>query len=294
MSQINQSWINAGKNGTKDAALLNMNLSPEPIVIWRLALMLALALAGISCSTGKKTVVENPLSSRAWWKGDGVEGKSKIVINLSTQRVQYYKGGELVGVSPISSGRESTGTVTGTFRILDKDEDHRSSLFGAYVDKEGNVVQEDVDTRKDAPPPGSKYIGANMRYFMRIVGGIGMHEGYLPGYPASHGCIRLPTKMAVIFFKETPVGTPVEIVGESALAATEAEIPLGVDQIVDAPAAAQPAGGSTATDVRPTVRRAIVASSEPSGPFSSLFKWARRPPPGTTMYLDQNSPPSAR
>jgi hypothetical protein len=275
-----------------------MNSTPKPTALcWRLLLTLVLAGMGVGCSTPEKKAVENPLSSRAWWKGDGVTGKPKIVINLSTQRVQYYKGGELVGVSPISSGRESTGTVTGSFSILDKDEDHRSSFFGAYVDDAGNMVKEDVDTRKDSRPPGSKYIGANMRYFMRIFGGIGMHEGYLPGYPASHGCIRLPTKMAAIFFKETPVGTPVEIIGHSSLAATESEIPLGVDQIVDAPAPpaeAKSADGSTATDQRPTVRRAIVASAEPAGPFSSLFKWARRPPAGTTIYLDQNSPPRAR
>lgn len=276
-----------------------MNTVRQTIGLWRLLSVLGLSLAVSSCTTSKQEPVEDPLSSRAWWKGDGVEGKPKIVINLSTQRVHYYKGAELVGVSPISSGKESTGTVNGRFRVLDKDEDHRSSLFGAYVDKEGNVVKEDVDTRKDAPPPGSRYVGANMRYFMRIVGGIGMHEGYLPGYPASHGCIRLPTKMAAIFFRETPVGTPVEIIGTGSLAATETEIPVGVDKIEDAPVTESErktdsiaSGGSA--EPKPTVRRAIVASAEPAGPFSALFKWAKRPPPGSTVYLDQNSPPRAR
>jgi len=285
--------------GTQHAASQGMNTVLQITGLWRLLPVLGLSLAVSSCTTPKKEPVENPLSSRAWWKGDGVEGKQKIVINLSTQRVQYYKGAELVGVSPISSGRESTGTMTGKFRILDKDEDHRSSLFGAYVDKEGNVVQEDVDTRKDPAPPGSHYIGANMRYFMRIVGGIGMHEGYLPGFPASHGCIRLPTKMAAIFFKETPTGTPVEIIGASSLAATEAEIPLGVDTIEDAPVTGSERktdslASGEAADPRPTVRRAILASAEPAGTFGSLFKWTKRPPPGATMYLDQNSPPRAR
>lgn len=270
--------------------------------LWRLLLVLGLSLTGISCSTSKKEAVANPLSSRAWWKGDGVVGKPRIVINLSTQRVLYYKGAELVGVSPISSGRESTGTVTGTFRILDKDLDHRSSLFGVYVDKEGNVVQEDVDTRKDAPPPGTRYVGANMRYFMRIVGGIGMHEGYLPGYPASHGCIRLPTKMAAIFYRETPEGTPVQIVGHSSLAATEAEIPIGVEEIdTPPPPEKKKAKAKTETvvavqtpDQRPTVRRAIVAEATPKSSFGSLFNWGRRVPLGATIYLDQNSPPNAR
>jgi hypothetical protein len=252
-------------------------------------------MTGVSCSSSKQ-VADNPLSSRAWWKGDGVVGKPKIVINLSTQRVQYYKGGQLVGVSPISSGRESHGTVTGTYHILDKDIDHRSSLFGAYVDQAGNVVQGDVDTRTDRAPSGSRYLGANMRYFMRIVGGIGMHEGYLPGYPASHGCIRMPTKMAVIFFNETPEGTPVEIIGESALAATESEIPLGVDKIVDAPApaTAKTKAPRVAAPIQSkkvksklTVRRAIVDVSKPSGGFRSMLNWSRRPPRGTTIYLNQ-------
>lgn len=262
--------------------------SKKPFIFWgRGLLLLGWSMAGLSCSNSKP-VAENPLSSRAWWKGDGVVGKPRIVINLSTQRVQYYKGNELVGVSPISSGRESHGTVTGSYRILDKDIDHRSSLFGSYVDKEGNLVQGDVDTRTDPAPPGTKYLGANMRYFMRIVGGIGMHEGYLPGYPASHGCIRLPTKMAAIFFKETPTGTPVEIMGESALAATESEIPIGVDKITDVASpetkrdakkkSKEPSKGQPKT----TVRRAVVDASKPS-----WFKWTRRPPRGATIYLSE-------
>ncbi len=274
-----------------------MNPKRPFAVLLRSLLILAWSLAGLSCSSSKHGA-DNPLSSRAWWKGDGVAGKPRIVINLSTQRVQYYKGKELVGVSPISSGRESHGTVTGSYSILDKDIDHRSSLFGAFVDKEGNVVQGDVDTRTDRAPPGTTYMGANMRYFMRIVGGIGMHEGYLPGYPASHGCIRLPTKMAAIFFKETPPGTPVQIIGESSLAATESEIPIGADKIMDvassdskraarkkekaaAVAAAAPKTKAT-TKPKTTVRRAIVDVSKPS-----WFSWTRRPPRGTTIYLNQ-------
>ncbi len=269
-----------------------MNPKSPLVRLGKSLLVLGWSLTGISCSSSKQEVADHPLSSRAWWKGDGVVGKPKIVINLSTQRVQYYKGKELVGVSPISSGRESHGTVTGSYHILDKDIDHRSSLFGAYVDKEGNVVQGDVDTRTDRAPPGTTYQGANMRYFMRIVGGIGMHEGYLPGYPASHGCIRLPTKMAVIFFKETPEGTPVEITGQSALAATESEIPIGTDKITDVAtkeakkAKAAEAESKTAAKPKTTVRRAIVENSKSSG-FGSWFNWSRRPPRGSTIYLQQ-------
>ncbi len=60
--------------------------------------------------------------------------------------------------------------------------------------------------------PEQVFQGAPMPFFMRITGGVGMHEGYLPGYPASHGCIRMPGKMAEIFFTNVDVGTPVAIV----------------------------------------------------------------------------------
>jgi lipoprotein-anchoring transpeptidase ErfK/SrfK len=60
-------------------------------------------------------------------------------------------------------------------------------------------------------PPGCRFDGAKMTHFMRIVGGIGMHEGFLPGYPASHGCIRMPARMAEIFFHNVSIGTPCTI-----------------------------------------------------------------------------------
>jgi lipoprotein-anchoring transpeptidase ErfK/SrfK len=69
----------------------------------------------------------------------------------------------------------------------------------------------DIDVKKDPKPPGAIFDGARMPYFMRITGGVGMHEGFLPGYPASHGCIRMPEFMAEAFFNNLSVGTPVTI-----------------------------------------------------------------------------------
>lgn len=147
----------------------------------------------------------------SYWDGDSVSGSPKVVIHLGEQRAYFYKSGTLVGVSTISSGREGLNTVTGNFHIIQKDKDHVSSRFGDYVDAYGNVIQKDVDTEKDPKPPGAKYDGAKMPYFMRIVGGTGMHEGFLPGYPASHGCIRMPGFMAEAFFRNVSLGTPVTI-----------------------------------------------------------------------------------
>jgi len=147
----------------------------------------------------------------SYWDGDGVSGSPSIRISLSEQRAYFSKGDQLVGVSIISTGREGFGTPTGTWRLQQKDRDHKSSLYGDYVDAQGGIMKKDVDTSKDRRPPGAIYDGAKMPFFMRIHGGVGMHEGFLPGYPASHGCIRMPEFMAEKFFANVEVGTPVTI-----------------------------------------------------------------------------------
>ncbi len=268
-----------------------------------------------SCATAPPQANRPPEDNRAWWKGDGVEGKPRLVINLSEQRVQYYKGGELVGVSPISSGREGRDTLNGRFSVIEKDLNHRSSLYGSYVDSAGEIVVGDVDSRTDPRPPGTKFVGASMRYFMRIVGGIGMHEGYLPGYPASHGCIRLPTKMAAIFFRETPHGTPVEIIGQGSLAASEEPIPIGSDETDISPVPSTPPARNVAdapperivTDTPPArsaaatppARTTLFASSQPKKKADKpqpvetirraivpMKKRIARLKPGETLYIE--------
>jgi len=64
-------------------------------------------------------------------------------------------------------------------------------------------------------PPGGKFIPVPMHYFMRLVGADGMHAGYLPGYPASHGCVRMPEQYAIAFFNSVSVGTPVTVYGRT-------------------------------------------------------------------------------
>lgn len=152
-----------------------------------------------------------PQDSISYWDGDGVSGKASIKIRLSEQKAYFYKGGQLVGVSQLSTGREGLSTPTGSFKIIEKDVDHVSNLYGDYVDAAGNVVVPNIGVNKDPKPPGTRFKGAPMPYFMRIVGGVGMHAGYLPGYPASHGCIRMPEFMAENFFEAVSLGTPVTI-----------------------------------------------------------------------------------
>jgi lipoprotein-anchoring transpeptidase ErfK/SrfK len=151
-----------------------------------------------------------PRDTISYWDGDGMGGKPSVKISLGEQRAYFYKSGQLVGISQLSTGREGLNTPKGQFSIIQKDKDHISTKYGDFVDAGGNVVKANVAIG-DPKPPGSHFKGAPMPYFMRIVGGVGMHAGYLPGYPASHGCIRMPEFMAENFFKSVSMGTPVTI-----------------------------------------------------------------------------------
>jgi lipoprotein-anchoring transpeptidase ErfK/SrfK len=157
---------------------------------------------------GRNGEYDNQIS---YWNDAKSRNKPRIVVDLEQQRAYFYKGGKIVGISVISTGREGHDTPPGDFRITQKDLTHVSSIYGDYIDQNGQVVMENVDVTKDPQPRGTVFRGAPMPYFLRIHGAIGMHAGYLPGYPASHGCIRLPEKMAVHFFHEAPIGTPVAI-----------------------------------------------------------------------------------
>jgi hypothetical protein len=146
----------------------------------------------------------------SYWDGEGVSGSPLIKINRAQQKAYFYKGSELVGVSKISSGNEDHGTPPGRYKITQKSKDHKSSLYGVFKDKAtGAMLNDNVDIRVDKVPPGAVYYAAPMPYFMRFNGGIGMHTGFLPGYAASHGCIRMPDHMARHFFENVEMGTPV-------------------------------------------------------------------------------------
>jgi len=147
----------------------------------------------------------------SYWDGDGVQGAPLIKINRTEQKAYFYKGNVLVGVSKISSGKEDHATPPGRYKIAEKDKDHKSSTYGCIKDKAtGMMVNDNADIRTPVAP-GQIYYPAPMPYFMRFADGIGMHTGYLPGYAASHGCIRMPDHMAEHFFNNVAVGTPVVV-----------------------------------------------------------------------------------
>ncbi len=150
---------------------------------------------------------------KSYWDGGGISGSPSIVINLGKQTAAFYKGDKLAGVSAISSGREGFATPAGRYKIIQKNIDHKSNLYGDYVDASGTVVVKNVDVKKDACPAGARFAGAPMPYFMRLTNsGVGMHQGFLPGVADSHGCIRMPEKMVKIYWENAPLGTPVTVV----------------------------------------------------------------------------------
>lgn len=162
--------------------------------------------------SGRPSVSGN-VDNVSYWDGDNIKGASRIRIDLGDQKAYFYKNDQLVGISQISSGREGYNSPTGSYKILQKSPNHRSNLYGSMVDSSGTVLNDDFDTRTDKLQPGTHYEGAPMPNFMRITpGGVGMHAGYLPGFPASHGCIRMPDWMSKHFFDNISVGTPVEVV----------------------------------------------------------------------------------
>ena len=116
------------------------------------------------------------------WRDVSASGEPRVVVSLDDQLMFLYKGDTLVAVSTISSGTAKNPTPTGIFPILQKKKFHRSI----------------------------KYDNAPMPFMQRIDKyGIALHGGHLPGYPASHGCIRLPGQFAAKLFAVTDVGTPV-------------------------------------------------------------------------------------
>ncbi len=136
-----------------------------------------------------------------------------IYISLGKQRAYFRVYDEIAVDSPISSGKRAGMTPPGNYKILEKDADHRSNIYGDFVNpRTGRVVRAGISTRIDSAPSGTVYRGAPMRWFMRLSdAGVGMHTGILPGYPASHGCVRLPEEIARLFYDRVKIGTPVTI-----------------------------------------------------------------------------------
>jgi len=125
-------------------------------------------------------------SQFVWQPDRSPDGPVVVVVSIPDQLVTVYRNGVRIAVSTCSTGRPGHATPTGTFVILEKDVDHHSSLYD------------------DAPMP----------FMERLTwGGVALHAGNLPGYPASHGCVRLPRAFAQLLYGVTHLGTTV-IIGD--------------------------------------------------------------------------------
>jgi lipoprotein-anchoring transpeptidase ErfK/SrfK len=142
------------------------------------------------------------------------ENPCRVEIDLGQQTAYLIRGRRVVMQSPISSGRYGHLTGTGSFKVIEKERNHYSSIYGKIVDASGRTVVADADVDMKVPR-GCKFVPASMRYFMRFHGADGMHAGYLPGYAASHGCVRMPEQLAIAFFNAVEVGTLVHVFGRT-------------------------------------------------------------------------------
>jgi lipoprotein-anchoring transpeptidase ErfK/SrfK len=148
----------------------------------------------------------------SYWDDDGGSGPAHIVVDIKRQVAEFHRGSHIIGVAAISTGKEGRNTPPGSYKIMEKDPTHKSSSYGWIEDMQGKMVNEDA-TPKTPVPSGCRYMPAPMPWFMRLRGdGVGMHEGYLPGYPASHGCIRMDRGIVQKFYQNVTVGMPVTVV----------------------------------------------------------------------------------
>ena len=153
-----------------------------------------------------------PIATNAGVLARVTPDNAHVIVSLTKQRAYLMTGEEIAIDSPISSGKRGHTTPNGSFSVLEKDKDHHSSLYGDYKDSAGRTVRGGISSQIDSAPSGTHFVGASMKWFMRLTGeGVGMHVGILPGYPASHGCIRMPEPAAAQFYAHVKVGTPVRV-----------------------------------------------------------------------------------
>lgn len=243
-------------------------------------------LLASSCQLFRKKPKPPPEPVKQEWKypGEWTGGDkpiTRIAINVDTQRATLYNGNDPVGWTYVASGIHSFPTPTGEFKIMEKIKDKVSNLYGKGYDASGKLVNSDFKQGRDLLPPGGKFVAAKMTYFMRLTGdGVGMHIGPIPrpGRRASHGCIRLPSKMAPILFTHTSVGTPVTITGDG---------PGYSNYLKESAAkakanAAKYAAAKKRADDKAAAAAAALPPGDPNGPQPTTGSTTLPTPPNTT------------
>lgn len=174
-----------------------------------------------------------------WEKRDVYEGPLKIVAVLDVQRIYVFQNDKLVGFSTISAGKKGKETPTGYFNILQKNIDHKSNLYS------------------NAPMP----------YMQRLTwDGIALHGGHIPGYPASHGCIRLPKEFARALYGVTQMDQEVVVLQNTATPIKRPE-PKPVP-VIDPPVV-PPVEQPVAPPMTPTIDPAVTPPASPPKPLKN-------------------------
>jgi hypothetical protein len=144
---------------------------------------------GAKASVPIDTPINELKKGQFLWMGEAVaSGPVVMVVSVNEQRAYVYRNGVLIGATSVSTGRPGHLTPTGVFTVLQKQKEHRSTI----------------------------YEGAPMPYMERLTwGGVALHAGGLPGYPESHGCVHLPSEFAKLLFEISPMGMTVVIASEA-------------------------------------------------------------------------------
>jgi len=152
--------------------------------------LLPLAAAEAATALTPASAASAVAPGRFVWRADAAAsaaGPVRVLVSLPLQIAFVFKGGDLIGVSSVSSGAAGYDTPTGTFTILQKDKDHKSNIYD------------------DAPMP----------YMLRLTwDGVALHAGKVTGEPASHGCVRLPAAFARKLYDIADLGATVSVVDE--------------------------------------------------------------------------------
>jgi hypothetical protein len=160
-----------------------------------LACAVALVTAPPAAASGSKVTSQYQLARKGsalrpgewvWAESLAPRGPVMVYVDLDRQLATVYRNGIRIAVSTVSSGKDGFETPRGVFTILEKDEDHRSRTYD------------------DAPMPFQQRLTWK---------GVALHAGNLPGFPASHGCVRLPLEFSKLLFRTTALGGTVVIAG---------------------------------------------------------------------------------
>jgi len=163
-------------------------------ILCALAAMAAHAAFALEPSLQSGTVIEAAERLKAgeylWAPEIAPSGPVLLIVNVATQRAILYRNGLPIAISTASTGRPGYRTPTGVFTVLQRHVEHYSNIYD------------------NAPMP----------YMQRLTwGGVALHAGNLPGYPASHGCIRLPHEFARLLYGVTHLGMTVIVTDSAAV-----------------------------------------------------------------------------